>query len=169
MFPQLHTLFLETRLNGSQHSDGSSEKVEASDLLSPSIPSRTFHAEDEDNPFVEKPETKDEDPTGPICLVCSISSKVLLQHSTMNQQSPPQVLQNLFTAKKLPYGAQYEINRLVSVGKLTYGNILIEDVNKLAKMGTNREAAPATAKLMLKRSFEDDESDSMSISFSITN
>ena len=78
----------------------------------------------------------------------------------MNQQSPSQVLQNLFDVKKLPYGAQYEINRLVSVKKLTYDDILIEDVDKLAKMGTNREAAPATAKLMAnKNSFDDDDSE----------
>lgn len=77
-------------------------------------------------------------------------------------------MQNLFTAKKLPYGAQYEINRLVSVNKLTYDDILIEDVDKLAKMGTNREAAPATAKLMVKFSFEDDESEGMPILFYIT-
>jgi hypothetical protein len=86
----------------------------------------------------------------------------------MNQQSPSQVLQNLFDAKKLPYGAQYEINRLVSVNKLTYDDILVEDVDKLAKMGTNGEAAPVTAKLMLKHSFEDDELDGMSILSYIT-
>ena len=74
-----------------------------------------------------------------------------------DQQSPSQVLQNVFNAKKLPYGAQYEINRLVSVNKLTYDNILIDNVDKLAKMGTNREAAPATAKIMKNHSFEDDE------------
>lgn len=83
----------------------------------------------------------------------------------MDQQSPSQVLQNIFTARKLPYGAQYEINRLVSINKLTYDNILIEDIDKLAKLGTNREAAPATAKLMLKRSFEEDDFDGMSMSF----
>ena len=82
----------------------------------------------------------------------------------MDQQSPSQVLQNLFNGKKLPYGAQYEINRLVSVEKLTYDDILIEDVDKLAKMRTNREAAPATAKIMLKSSF-DDESEGMPILF----
>ena len=86
----------------------------------------------------------------------------------MDQQSPSQVLQNVFNAKKLPYGAQYEINRLVSVNKLTYDDILIDDVDKLAKMGTNREAVPATTKLMLKRSFEDDESEGMPILFYIT-
>ena len=86
----------------------------------------------------------------------------------MNQQSPSQVLQNLFDAKKLPYGAQYEINRLVSVNKLTYDDILVENVDKLAKMRTNGEAAPVTAKLMLKHSFEDDELDGMSIPFYIT-
>ena len=86
----------------------------------------------------------------------------------MDQQSPSQVLQNLFNVKKLPYGAQYEINRLVSVNKLTYDDILIEDVDKLAKMRTNREAAPATAKLMMKHSFEDDESEGIPILFSVT-
>ena len=35
-------------------------------------------------------------------------------------------------------------------------------------MGTNREAAPATAKLMLKRSFEDDDSEGMPLLFYIT-
>ena len=83
----------------------------------------------------------------------------------MNQKSPPQIWQNLFRTKGLPYGAQYEINRLVSIGKLKYEDISVESVNELAKMGTNREAAPATAKVMLKHSFEDDESDGMSISF----
>jgi hypothetical protein len=34
-------------------------------------------------------------------------------------------------------------------------------------MGTNRQAAPATTKLMLKHSFEDDESDGMTILFYI--
>lgn len=87
----------------------------------------------------------------------------------MDQQSPSQVLQNLFNVKKLPYGAQYEINRLVSVDKLTYDDILIEDIDKLARMGTNREAAPATAKLVVKKkSFEDDESEGMPILFYIT-
>ena len=85
----------------------------------------------------------------------------------MGQQSPSQVLQNMFNARKLPYGAQYEINRLVSVDKLTYDDILVEDVDKLAKMGTNREAAPATTKLMLKHSFEDDELNGMPILFII--
>lgn len=74
-------------------------------------------------------------------------------------------MQAFFTQRKLPYGAQYEINRLVSVGKLTYDKISLEDVITLAKKGTNREAAPATEKVMLKSrySFEDDESDGMSI------
>jgi RNA-dependent RNA polymerase len=85
----------------------------------------------------------------------------------MDQQSPSQVLQNLFNVKKLPYGSQYEINRLVSVEKLTYDSILIEDVEKLAKMGSNREAAPATARVMLKNSFEDDGSEGMPILFYI--
>jgi len=74
----------------------------------------------------------------------------------------------LFTAKKLPYGAQYEINRLVSVDKITYDDILVEDVDKLATLGTNRKAAPMTAGLMLKHSFEDDESDGMPIPFLTT-
>ena len=81
----------------------------------------------------------------------------------MDQQSPSQTLQNVFNAKKLPYGSQYEINRLVSVGSLTYDNILVEDIDKLAKMGSNREAAPATARLMVKNSFEDDGLGSMPI------
>jgi RNA-dependent RNA polymerase len=77
-------------------------------------------------------------------------------------------LQDFFANKKLPYGAQYEISRLVSIGKITYDDILFEDVITLAKMGTNREAAPATARIMLKSSFEEDESDGMSIPFLIT-
>ena len=81
----------------------------------------------------------------------------------MDQQSPSQVLQNLFNTKKLPYGSQYEINRLVSVNKITYDDILVEDVDKLAKMRTNREAAPATAKLVLRHRFVDDDSDGMPI------
>lgn len=85
----------------------------------------------------------------------------------MDQQSPSQVLQNLFNVKKLPYGAQYEINRLVSVNKLKYDDILIEHIDKLAKMGTNREAAPATAK-MVKPSFEDDDSEGVPVLFYIT-
>ena len=72
-------------------------------------------------------------------------------------------MQDIFTAKKLPYGAQYEINRLVSVGKLKYEDVLLEDVITLAKMGTNRDAAPATARIMLKRRFEVDGSDGMSM------
>ena len=86
----------------------------------------------------------------------------------MDQQSPSQVLQNVFNVKKLPYGAQYEINRLVSVDKLKYDDILIDDVDKLAKMGTNREAAPATAKVMVKPNFEDDESEGMPVLIYIT-
>jgi hypothetical protein len=86
----------------------------------------------------------------------------------MDQQSPSELLQNKFNAKNLPYGAQYEINRLVSVEKLTYDDILLEDIDNLAKMGTNREAAPATAKLMLKHSFEADDSDGMPVLFHTT-
>jgi RNA-dependent RNA polymerase len=48
--------------------------------------------------------------------------------------------------RKLPYGAQYEINRLVSVGKLTYDDISLEDVITLAKMRTNREACTRNRK-----------------------
>ena len=83
-------------------------------------------------------------------------------------QSPSQRLQEFFKIRKLPYGAQYEINRLVSVDKLTYDDISFEDVIALAKMKTNREAAPATARVMLKNSFNDDESGGMSIPFLIT-
>lgn len=137
---------------------------ELSSLSSSSIPTgQSSIKEDEDSPFVVEPSTKVEDPEGPICLVCSVSLTVVIRCSIMNQQSPPQILQNLFTAKNLPYGAQYEINRLVNVGRLKYENIFIEDVGKLAKLGTNREAAPATAKVMLKYSFEDDGSDGMLI------
>ena len=74
-------------------------------------------------------------------------------------------MQNLFTKKKLPYGAQYEINRLVSVGKLKYDDIYIPNVITLAKMETNREAAPATARIMLK---QDDDSNGVSMPFLIT-
>ena len=88
----------------------------------------------------------------------------VIRHSTIHHQSPFRRLQNIFTVKKLPYGAQYEISRLVSVGKLTYDDILFEDIITLAKMGTNREAAPATARVMLKHSFEN-ESDGMSTPF----
>lgn len=77
----------------------------------------------------------------------------------MNQQSPSRALQTLFDRNELPYGAQYEISRLVSIGKLTYVDFPVEKVYKLARMGTNREAAPATAKLMLQHKFEDDEPD----------
>lgn len=70
----------------------------------------------------------------------------------------------MITNKKLPYGAQYEINRLVSVGRLKYDDILVDDVKTLAKMRTNREAAPATARVMLKRRYED-ESDGVFILF----
>jgi hypothetical protein len=86
----------------------------------------------------------------------------------MDQQSPSQTLQNVFNAKKLPYGAQYEINRLVSVKKLKYDDIFYHHVDTLAKLGTNREAAPATAKLFLPHSFEDDELEGMPILFYIT-
>ena len=72
------------------------------------------------------------------------------------------------TKKKLPYGAQYEISRLVSVDKLKNDDIILDDIKTLAKMETNRRAAPATAKVMLRLSFEDDETDGMSISFLIT-
>ena len=74
----------------------------------------------------------------------------------------------MFDAKKLPYGAQYEINRLVSINKLTYDDILIEDIDNLAKMGTNREAAPATARLKRNHSFEDDDSEGMPMPLYIT-
>jgi hypothetical protein len=81
-------------------------------------------------------------------------------------------LQEFFTTKKLPYGAQYEISRLVSVDSLKYDNILFDDVVALAGMRTNREAAPATAARLKPRdnptsSFED-ESDGMLIPFLIT-
>lgn len=82
-------------------------------------------------------------------------------------QSPSQRMQDMFENKKLPYGAQYEINRLVSADKITYDDIFIEDVIALAKMKTNRDAAPATAKIMLKRSFES-LADGLSISFLLT-
>lgn len=72
-------------------------------------------------------------------------------------------MQDIFTKRKLPYGAQYEINRLVSIDKLRYDDILLDDILTLAKMGTNREAAPATARVMWKHSFDDEELDGMII------
>ena len=152
-----------TQLDGVESSQSNTsesnfgEPIGSNDFSSPSSSVK----EDEENPFVVKPTTKAYDPAGPISLVCSISLAVVIRHSTIHQ-SPSQFLQNIFTNKKLPYGAQFEISRLVSIGKLQYDDILFEDIITLAKKGTNREAAPLTAKVMLKHNnFEDDESDGM--------
>ena len=91
MYSQTHNLlfrFLGTQPAGSENppdsnnSSGSSlGKRKASDVSSISssstalfppskIPRRTLVKEDEDNPFLEKSEIDDEDPTSPVCLVC---------------------------------------------------------------------------------------------------
>jgi RNA-dependent RNA polymerase len=94
-------------------------------------------------------------------------NSLFVRHSTI-YQSPPPWWQNIFTTRKLPYGAQYEISRLVSHGKLKYDDMKFENVITLAKMETNKEAAPATARIMVpssKFASEDDESYGMSLLF----
>lgn len=44
---------------------------------------------------------------------------------------------------------QYEIARLVSLGTLSYDDVSIGIVDEIAKLSTNAEAAPLTAKKFL--------------------
>lgn len=52
--------------------------------------------------------------------------------------------------KKIPYGVQFEIARLVSNGHLEYVDIEIASLASLAN-GMNDAAAPLTARVLLKR------------------
>jgi hypothetical protein len=48
----------------------------------------------------------------------------------------------------LGYGVQFEIARLVSQGHLEYNHILVADLDKLK--GSNKEAVPKVAQVLLK-------------------
>ena len=54
--------------------------------------------------------------------------------------------QQLFNKHKLPWGVQWEIARLVSSGKLKYGEIPVPELMKLR--GPNAVAAPLVEKLL---------------------
>lgn len=62
-------------------------------------------------------------------------------------------LQRCFDKRNLPYGVQYEIARLITMG-FRYDQILMVDLDKLQKEGSNATAAPKTAKVLLARQFE---------------
>ncbi|KAJ3789073.1 RNA dependent RNA polymerase-domain-containing protein [Lentinula aff. detonsa] len=51
-------------------------------------------------------------------------------------------VQKWITARGLPWGVEWEIARLVSIGKIDYGNVEISALDKLKKEGTNAKAAP---------------------------
>lgn len=89
---------------------------------------------DEENPFLDtwRPAAPPPD---------NINSPIVL--------SPPSPLQTFFNAKKLPYGVQYEIARLVSLGTMSYDDVSIGVVDEIAKLSTNAEAAPLAAKKFL--------------------
>ncbi|KAF9008990.1 RNA dependent RNA polymerase-domain-containing protein [Cyathus striatus] len=74
---------------------------------------------------------------------------------SLSADSPPTHQQRYFEARKLPYGCQYEIARLVSLGLIRYEEIETDDIDGLAKMETNEIAAPATAKSLLKAKKDD--------------
>jgi len=113
---------------------------------------------DEENPFLDtwRPVAPPpENMNSPIVLVSD--HKATVRPALKNAQSPPSPLQTFFNAKKLPYGVQYEIARLVSLGKMSYDDVSIGIVDEVARLSTNAEAAPLTVKKFL--TFDYDESE----------
>ncbi|KAF8897616.1 RNA dependent RNA polymerase-domain-containing protein [Infundibulicybe gibba] len=60
-------------------------------------------------------------------------------------------LQHCYDKRSLPYGVQYEIARLVSRGRIRHDQILLEDLDEIAKLGSNAQAVPRTAQILLAR------------------
>ncbi|KAF8974482.1 RNA dependent RNA polymerase-domain-containing protein [Flammula alnicola] len=128
----------DTSLGKRKASDMSSTSSVSTGPFRPSKLARSVVPAEEDNPFVDVP-VQPENIFSPISI------------------SPARTLQRMFDVKKLPYGVQYEIARYVSMDRLEYKHFLVQWVDELASLKTNREAAPAMAKLVLKNSFEADE------------
>ncbi|KAJ3799108.1 RNA dependent RNA polymerase-domain-containing protein [Lentinula aff. detonsa] len=63
-------------------------------------------------------------------------------------------VQKWITARGLPWGVEWEIARLVSIGKIDYGNVEISALDKLKKEGTNAKAAPLVEKILLRKEQE---------------
>ncbi|KAJ4498650.1 RNA dependent RNA polymerase-domain-containing protein [Lentinula lateritia] len=69
--------------------------------------------------------------------------------------------QQWIAARKLPWGVEWEIARLVSIGKIRYDTVQISALDEFKKQGTNAKAAPLVEKILLRKGeegkcFEDD-------------
>ncbi|KAF9268058.1 hypothetical protein L218DRAFT_892734 [Marasmius fiardii PR-910] len=58
--------------------------------------------------------------------------------------------QGIFDEKKLPFGVQWEIARLVSTEKLAFDDLKLEKLECLQSLGTNEKAAPMVEKIFAK-------------------
>ncbi|KIM46105.1 hypothetical protein M413DRAFT_16853 [Hebeloma cylindrosporum] len=128
----------ETSLGKRKSSDISSSSTIASGPFRPPKIARSIPQCEEDkspeNPFIDHGPLEPEIPESPF-------TPIIL--------SPGKALQAQFTARKLPYGVQYEIARYVTIGKLQYNQLYIPCLDNFAALKTNREAVPATAKIVL--------------------
>ncbi|KAJ2927622.1 hypothetical protein H1R20_g9471, partial [Candolleomyces eurysporus] len=92
------------------------------------------------------------------------TSKATVAHIDPNKpiiNSPPHVVAQSFA--KLPFGAQYEIARLVNNGRANYADFLglISDLTTVPASSTNTTVAPLVSKILLKKTkaFPDDAKD----------
>lgn len=89
--------------------------------------------EDDGDPFIGKPSVSNKPST--------IDSKepYIIVHSSIHQ--------SCFEARKIPYGAQYEIARLVSMGHISFTDIIMENLDKLSSL-SNAEGAPQARRIV---------------------
>ncbi|KAF9485277.1 hypothetical protein BDN70DRAFT_627571 [Pholiota conissans] len=147
----------ETSLGKRKASDISTTSSMSTGPFRPSKLPRPFptRGDNEENPFLET-SVPVENPFAPI----SIASLPLLMHTfllnALLPQSPTRVLQRIFDAKKVPYGVQYEIARYVSLQKLQYKDVLVDWLDEVSKLNSNREAVPALSKILASHFFDTD-------------
>ncbi|KDR83661.1 hypothetical protein GALMADRAFT_150744 [Galerina marginata CBS 339.88] len=112
----------------------------------PKIPRPVSLPAGEDSPFLNNPakegadaEDEPDNIYAPICY------------------SPLHLIQRMFDTRKIPYGVQYEIARYISLGKFEYSQIYLPELFKLSELQTNREAVPATTKIILQPLADEDD------------
>ncbi|KAJ3882906.1 RNA dependent RNA polymerase-domain-containing protein [Lentinula edodes] len=81
-------------------------------------------------------------------LCHSLHDPVLVAYSRSFQQ--------WIAARKLPWGVEWEIARLVSIGKIKYDTVQMSALDELKKQGTNAKAAPLVEKILLRKGEEVD-------------
>ncbi|KAJ3896058.1 RNA dependent RNA polymerase-domain-containing protein [Lentinula edodes] len=73
---------------------------------------------------------------------------------TITEVGKPVSFQQWIAARKLPWGVEWEIARLVSIGKIKYDTVQMSALDELKKQGTNAKAAPLVEKILLRKGEE---------------